>query len=258
MDQLVRLDPPLLAAIVAVEVILIWVGTRSVTSSILSGVPWAPLAYPFVAPGTVLHELAHAVVARILGVRVKRIVLFRPKWDGFVVELGQVVTATTTPVRQALISLAPLILIPPLLLVVAVIAINLPANLSGIELALLALSALASLGAFPSSRDRVGIRGAAPLVGVVAIVGFAAFLIGGPERLGDGLAAIVLLLAVPAGTFGILAVGLLALAVVEAAVFSDDDEEEPRAVPVFITRSAPRRPNWPAAPRPNWRGRRRR
>jgi hypothetical protein len=176
---------------------------------------------------------------------------------GHNVELGEVVTAATTPVRQALVSLAPLILVPPVLLALTAIAINLPPSLSAVDAALLALSALASLGAFPSSGDRVGLRGGASIVGLLAIVGAVVFVVGGPQRLGDVLAVVAVLLIVPAGTFAIIAAVVLALGLAIAAVFSDDGDDETRVVPIFITKSAPRRPNWPAAPRPNWRGRRR-
>lgn len=57
-------------------------------------------------PGTVIHELAHAVSAGLLGVRVGTIE-FLPKVEGDHIKLGSVQIAQTDPIRRFLIGAAP-------------------------------------------------------------------------------------------------------------------------------------------------------
>jgi hypothetical protein len=60
-------------------------------------------------PGTLIHELAHALFAGLLGVRVGAME-FLPKIDGEHVKLGSVQVAHTDPLRRFLIGAAPFIL----------------------------------------------------------------------------------------------------------------------------------------------------
>lgn len=62
-------------------------------------------------PGTVLHELCHAVVSLLLFVPVRRISLFTPNGgqDGGKATLGQVETVGGGPIRLGIISMAPFI-----------------------------------------------------------------------------------------------------------------------------------------------------
>lgn len=60
-------------------------------------------------PGTLIHELAHALSAGLLGVRVGTIE-FMPKIDGEHVKLGSVQIAHTDPIRRFLIGAAPFFL----------------------------------------------------------------------------------------------------------------------------------------------------
>jgi hypothetical protein len=57
-------------------------------------------------PGTLLHELSHALVAGLLGVRVGEME-FMPKVDGGHVKLGSVQIAHTDPFRRFFIGAAP-------------------------------------------------------------------------------------------------------------------------------------------------------
>jgi len=60
-------------------------------------------------PGTLLHELSHAVAAGLLGVRVGEME-FMPKIDGEHVKLGSVQVAHTDPIRRFFIGAAPFII----------------------------------------------------------------------------------------------------------------------------------------------------
>ncbi|MGI8420429.1 MAG: hypothetical protein ACR2LN_07375 [Candidatus Levyibacteriota bacterium] len=57
-------------------------------------------------PGTLIHELAHAISAGLMGVHVGRME-FMPKLDGEQVKLGSVQIAQTDPIRRFLIGAAP-------------------------------------------------------------------------------------------------------------------------------------------------------
>ena len=59
-------------------------------------------------PGILLHEVSHAVMARLLGVRVGRVSV-RPRLTKERIQLGFVPVEETDPVRASLIGLAPLL-----------------------------------------------------------------------------------------------------------------------------------------------------
>jgi len=67
------------------------------------------LYYLLLAPGTIVHELCHAVASLVLLVPVREIHLFRLRHelDG-TVQLGEVVHDKTDPIRNFLIAMAPL------------------------------------------------------------------------------------------------------------------------------------------------------
>jgi hypothetical protein len=68
------------------------------------------LYYLLLAPGTILHELCHAIASLILLVPVREVHLFRLRHepDG-TVQLGEVVHDNTDPIRSFLIAMAPLL-----------------------------------------------------------------------------------------------------------------------------------------------------
>ena len=58
-------------------------------------------------PGTLVHELAHLIVARLLLVRAGKLSLFPQKIDSGRVKMGSVQFPPTDPVRRFLIGIAP-------------------------------------------------------------------------------------------------------------------------------------------------------
>src|ERR1700738_4216840 len=132
-------------------------------------------------PGTLLHESSHVLACRALGVPVGRARLFRPRRrpDGSVV-LGSVSHARTGPLRGALISVAPLVLVPAALTGASAVLLgpqvvaHLPHGLSAVPAWRLALWSWCTLScaqaAFPSSGDRIGLLGALFIAVLVALV----------------------------------------------------------------------------------------
>ena len=68
--------------------------------------------YYFLFLGTVIHELSHALLCLILGVKINKIVLFHPKKEenGEFYRLGYVEHEKVGPLRSTLIGIAPIIL----------------------------------------------------------------------------------------------------------------------------------------------------
>ncbi len=213
MDALSSLHPAQLAAVIAVEIAVIAWGTRSITRSIIALAPWRPLSYPLLLPGTVLHELAHAAAALALGLGVEEIVLFRPtpRPDGSVT-LGWVRPRRSSRVRGAIMAAAPILLVPPVLLAVALLAAALPGTQRGASIGLWVLVGLGSLGAFPSRGDRFSVRGALTVLGAGVLAGLAILAVGGGHALSAVLAGAALVLAIPAIVFAALLVPGMILA----------------------------------------------
>jgi hypothetical protein len=66
--------------------------------------------FVLILPGVFVHELSHALVAWVLGVKVRKLSIGpRPKGRSNTVALGSVEIASTGPLRASLIGLAPLI-----------------------------------------------------------------------------------------------------------------------------------------------------
>jgi hypothetical protein len=201
-------DLPLLG-LLAAELLLLRHGQRRLFWRLGGGGKLRGLAYLAVMPGTVLHESSHWLACRMLAVPVGRTRLFRPRRqpDGSVV-LGGVSHARTGPLRRALISVAPLVLVPGGLAAVSVILLgphvlaHMPRELSAVPPWRLALWGWCSLScaqaAFPSSGDRVGLLGGVLIAVVLVIVLVSLDALGGPPAVRAALAAAAALLAVPA------------------------------------------------------------
>jgi hypothetical protein len=68
------------------------------------------LYFLIILPGVLLHEFSHALMALLLGVRVRRLSIgLRRKAGGRQVALGSVDIAATDPIRASLIGVAPLV-----------------------------------------------------------------------------------------------------------------------------------------------------
>jgi hypothetical protein len=180
------------------------------------------VAYALAAPGTVLHESAHYIMALALGVpagdRVRRadgsrarVSFFwpRPGEDGSVT-LGSVPLAATDPLRGALVAVAPLLLVPPLFAGLTFLLLPVHA-LSGLGDAFVAaplwremlwayLAFSCSQAAFPSTGDHVGVLGA---VGLIFVGGLVVVALASSHDLTPALSGICTLLAVPAALSGL-------------------------------------------------------
>jgi hypothetical protein len=208
-----------LILLLAAELLLLARGQRRLFWRLGGAGALRPLAYLAVMPGTILHESSHVVACRALGVRVGRTRLFAPRRsaDGSVL-LGSVHHARTGPLRGALISTAPLVLVPAALAGASIgllgphVAGHLPHGLSTVPAWRLAIWGWCSLScaqaAFPSSGDRIGFVGAVFLALVLAAVLLALAVAGGPGTIRAALAFAAALLALPAAA---AAVGLVVL-----------------------------------------------
>ena len=109
---------PWLSLIWLVVVFLLMLGLRRWIEAHVQGVAYLVTGHPTVAlwiffliflPGTLVHELSHWLVAKLLGVPTGRIVLWpQVKRDG-ALWLGAIQVARTDPLRSSLIGLAPLL-----------------------------------------------------------------------------------------------------------------------------------------------------
>lgn len=178
------------------------------------------VAYLLVAPSTIAHELAHAAAAFVLRVPFGRAVggrveLFRPRRhaDGGVT-LGQVSVAQTDPLRSSLISIAPFLLVPPMMLGINWALLGSPAPQEAIgalgsvaawKVALWVLASLSlPLAAFPSVGDHIGVAGAISLTIAGGLLGFAVWDQRGLEGLLTLGAAWSTILLAPAIVCGLL------------------------------------------------------
>ena len=109
---------PWLSIIWLIVVFLSMLGLRRWIEAHVQGVAYLITGHQTVAtwiffliflPGTLVHEVSHWLVAKALGVRTGRIVIWpQPKKDGSL-WLGAVQVARSDPLRSSLIGLAPLI-----------------------------------------------------------------------------------------------------------------------------------------------------
>lgn len=208
-------EPLIFLVLLCVEGSLLYAGQRHLFGTLDAGRLPRPLVYLWAMPGTVLHELAHALACLCLGVALGRIELFRPRRhpDGGVT-LGQVEHAHADPLRLALVAIAPFIFVPVLLIGLAcllfgngVLSDPLGVFLDGAiwKQALFAYVLISSgAAAFPSPGDHIPPLGFVMLI--LILIGLAGAL--GPERLG-GLLRIAVLIAAPAALAAALQLALL-------------------------------------------------
>jgi hypothetical protein len=210
-----------LGLVLLLEAAALFIGQRRLFWLAVDATGSRLLGYLFAMPGTVLHESAHYLACVLLRVRVgrqlrtrdgrrARVRLFYPTRDPLTgsVTLGSVPHARTDPLRSALIAIAPLLLVPPLLLAIALAFAgtsdlaqlrHLLPHLTTWKLALLAYVAFScGQAAFPSPGDHIGKLGALALIAVLAVVVGLLLANGGQAELNTALRDACLLLAVPA------------------------------------------------------------
>jgi hypothetical protein len=226
-----------LGLVLLLEAAALFVGQRRLFWLAIDATGSRLLGYLLAMPGTVLHESAHYLACVLLRVRVgrqlrtrdgrrARVRLFFPTRDPLTgsVTLGMVPHARTDPVRSALIAIAPLLLVPPLLLVIALAFAgtsdlaqlrHLLPHLTSWKLGLLAYVAFScGQAAFPSPGDRIGVLGALALIAVLAVTVGVMLANGGQAQLTTAVRDACLLLAVPAiaSVIGVFVLGTLARA----------------------------------------------
>jgi len=226
-----------LGLVLALEALCLFLGQRRLFWLAVDATGSRLLGYLLAMPGTVLHESAHYLACVILRVPVgrqlrtrdgrrARVRLFYPQRDQVTgsVTLGIVPHARTDPVRGSLIAIAPLLLVPALLVASALLIAGTsdPAELRHVlpELATWKLALLAYLAfscgqaAFPSAGDHVGVLGALALTAILGITVTVILSNGGRAELTTVLRDACLLLAVPAlaSALGLLVLGTIARA----------------------------------------------
>src|ERR1035437_9337133 len=166
------------------------------------------LGYLLAMPGTAPHDSAHHLVCvlsrvpvgrqvRMRDGRRARVRLFYPRRDRYSgsVTLGSVPHAATDPLRGALIAAAPLVLVPPLLVAIALAFAGtgdpsqLRHLLPGLAIWKRVLLAYVSFScgqaAFPSSGDHIGKLGGLALTALLAATVAAILLHGGQAELAN-------------------------------------------------------------------------
>lgn len=172
------------------------------------------LAYLLIAPSTIAHELSHYLAALCLGVPAGkraggRVELFHPRSaPGGGIRLGAVSVASSDPFRASLISIAPVLLVPVMLLGLNQLLLEraLPADAIS-QLGEVApwraglwviATLLLPLGAFPSPGDHIGLAGAVALMAIAAGAVAALYSTGGSALVFEVLAGWSQILALPA------------------------------------------------------------
>lgn len=226
-----------LGLVLALEALCLFLGQRRLFWLAVDATGSRLLGYLLAMPGTVLHESAHYLACVILRVpagrqlrtrdgRRARVRLFYPQRDQVTgsVTLGIVPHARTDPVRGSLIAIAPLLLVPALLVASALLIAGTsdPAQLRHVlpELATWKLALLAYLAfscgqaAFPSAGDHVGVLGALALAAILGTTVTVVLSNGGRAELTTVLRDACLLLAVPAlaSALSLLVLGTIARA----------------------------------------------
>ncbi len=211
----------LFVLVLGAEVVALFLGQRRLFWLAVDATGSRLLGYLLAMPGTVLHEAAHYLACVVLRVPVggrlrtrdrrrARVRLFYPQRNrgSGSVTLGSVPHAATGPLRGAVIAIAPLLLVPPLLVVIALAAVgttdpsqlrHLLPRLATWKLVLLAYVAFScGQATFPSAGDHLGKLGALALTGLAGVTVALLLLNGGRAELTNVTRDACLLLAVPA------------------------------------------------------------
>jgi hypothetical protein len=223
------------ALVLVAEAVALCIGQRRLFWLAVDATGSRLLGYLLAMPGTVLHESAHYLACRVLRVPVGRQVrtrdgrrarvrLFYPQRDrdSGSVTLGSVPHAAAGPIRGALIAVAPLLILPPLLVAIALACAGttdpsqlrqLLPRLAAWKLVLLAYLAFScGQAAFPSSGDHIGKLGGLALAALAGGTVATILLDGGQAKLTTLTRDACLLLAVPAiaSTLSLLVLGTVA------------------------------------------------
>ncbi len=212
-----------LCALLALELVVLRRGQRRLFWAAAHATRSRVLAYALAAPGTALHEAAHYLACVALGVPITgRVRLFWPeRTPGGDVVLGSVPHARTSALRQALISIAPLLIVPALLTIATALLLA-PHGLTELPNAItevpwwraalwIYLSLSCAQAVFPSSGDQIGVAGGACLCALLGATVGLILALDSSHGLLVVLAAIDGVLALPAAAaaLSMVALGLL-------------------------------------------------
>jgi hypothetical protein len=230
-----------LGVLLLIEGVALFIAQRQLLRLAVNATGSRLLSYLLVMQGTVVHEAAHYIACRILRVpagrqlrtssaRHTRVRWFAPTRDPVSgsVTLGMVPHARTDPLRGALIAIAPLLLVPPLLIAIVFLLAGttdltqlrhvLP-DLPTWKLALLAyLGFSCAQAAFPSRGDHIGTRGGIALSAIVAIAVVVIIAIAGEHELTTLVRDLCLLLSIPAIASALGVVVLFVIATARRAI----------------------------------------
>lgn len=172
------------------------------------------LAYLLIAPSTIAHELSHYAAALCLGVPAGKraggkVELFHPRSaPGGGIRLGAVSVANSDPFRASLISIAPVLLVPLMLVglnqllldrALPTDAVSQLASVAPWRVGLwLIATLLLPLGAFPSPGDHIGVGGAIALLATAGGTAAILYSSGGSALVLEVLAGWSQILALPA------------------------------------------------------------
>ncbi|MGO9751250.1 MAG: hypothetical protein ACLP22_07010 [Solirubrobacteraceae bacterium] len=230
-----------LGLVLLIEGAALFLGQRQLFRLAVDATGSRLLGYLLAMPGTVVHEGAHYLACILLRVPVGRQVR---TWDGRrarvrwffptrdlvtgSVTLGMVPHAKTDPMRGALIAIAPLLVVPPLLVAIVFLVTGttdltqlrhvLP-DLATWRLVLLAYLAFScAQAAFPSRGDHVGVLGGLTLSAILGVALAVILARGGRHELTILARDLCLLLSVPAIASGLSLAILFAIASARRAI----------------------------------------
>jgi hypothetical protein len=230
-----------LCLLLLVEVYALFIGQRQLLGLAIDATGSRLLGYLLAMPGTVVHEGAHYVACVVLRVpvggqvrqpdgRQARVRWFAPRRDPVTgsITLGSVPYARTDPLRSALIAIAPVVVVPALLMALVFLLAGstsleqlrhvLPTLAPWRLVLLLYVTLSCAQAVFPSKGDHIGPWGAVALAVLIGAAVVAILELSGWLELTTVVRDACLLLAVPAIASVLSLVVLFAITAAKRAI----------------------------------------